>query len=161
VLSLDGKPMENGRQLQIHLYRHIVGDVVTLEILRDEKTLEVTVAMNERKESLAGLAAAVDPRENLITPLGIVGLNLDRRIAEMLPALRVTSGVVVASTVADAIDAREGALAAGDIIYSVNRSRITGVQQLREMLERLHAGDAVVLQLERHGELMYLAFNLD
>jgi serine protease Do len=38
VLSLDDKPVENGRQLQIGLYRHLVGDVVTLEILRDGKT---------------------------------------------------------------------------------------------------------------------------
>jgi serine protease Do len=27
VLSLDGKPMDNGRQLQVNFYRHVVGDV--------------------------------------------------------------------------------------------------------------------------------------
>jgi S1-C subfamily serine protease len=35
VLSLDGKPLDNGRQLQVGLYRDVVGAVVTLEILRD------------------------------------------------------------------------------------------------------------------------------
>jgi S1-C subfamily serine protease len=31
VLSLEGKPMDNGRQLQlqVNLYGHVVGDVVT------------------------------------------------------------------------------------------------------------------------------------
>ena len=48
VLTLDGKPMENGRQLQVSLYRRVVGDVVTLEILRDGQTLKVPVAMAER-----------------------------------------------------------------------------------------------------------------
>ena len=38
VLALDGKPMENGRQFQVDLYRRRVGDVVTLEVLRDGAT---------------------------------------------------------------------------------------------------------------------------
>jgi phospholipid/cholesterol/gamma-HCH transport system permease protein len=38
VVSLDGKPIENGRQLQVSLYRRLVGEVVTLEILRDDQT---------------------------------------------------------------------------------------------------------------------------
>jgi serine protease Do len=41
VLALDGKPMENGRQLQVGLYRHFVGDVVSLDVLRDERVLTV------------------------------------------------------------------------------------------------------------------------
>src|SRR6185369_12191346 len=50
VLSLDGRPMENGRQLQVGLYRHILGDVVTLEILRDGQISKLPVAINERKD---------------------------------------------------------------------------------------------------------------
>ena len=46
MVSLDGKPMENGRQLQVSLYRRLVGQVVTLEILRDDQTLNLPVAMS-------------------------------------------------------------------------------------------------------------------
>ena len=45
VVALDGKPMENGRQLQVSLYRRLVGDVVSLDILRDGQSLKVPVAM--------------------------------------------------------------------------------------------------------------------
>jgi serine protease Do len=161
VLSLDGKPMENGRQFQVGLYRRGVGDVVTLEILREGKVLEVPVAMAERRDPFEDLQSVVDLRENLVPRLGILGMNLDRTIAERLPALRVRSGVVVASTVGGAIDAREGGLAPGDIIYSVNRETVRGLAELRAMLVGLKSGDPVVLQLERHGELRYLAFTAE
>jgi serine protease Do len=161
VLTLDGKPIENGRQLLVNLYRHVVGDVVELKILRDEETLNVPVAMNERPDTLAQLPTSTDPRENLVPRLGILGVNLDPLIAEMLPAMRVRSGVVVASTVAGAIDARDGGLTSGDIIFSVNRTPVRCVTELRAALDTLKDGDPVVLQLERHGELVYLAFTVE
>ena len=42
VMALDGKAMENGRQLQVSLYRRLVGDVVNLDVLRGDQTLKVT-----------------------------------------------------------------------------------------------------------------------
>ena len=36
VLTLDGKPIENGRQLHVNLYRREVGDLVRLEVLRGD-----------------------------------------------------------------------------------------------------------------------------
>lgn len=161
VLSLNGKPMENGRQFQIGLYQRVVGDVVSLELLREARTLKVPVAVTERQDQFAGLSATVDPRQNLVAPLGILGVNLDRRIAEIIPVLRVQSGVVVASTVAGALDVQEGGLVAGDVIYAVNRTPVEGLTELRAALARLKTGDPVVLQLERRGELMYLAFTVE
>jgi serine protease Do len=161
VLALDGKAIENGRQFHVGLYRRVAGDVVTVDILRDGKTLKVPIAMSERSDPLGGLSASIDPRQNLVPRLGILGVTLDRQIAELLPAQRVRSGVVVASTVAGAIDSRDGGLAAGDIVYAINRAPIAGLAELRLALQALKVGDAVVLQLERRGELMFLAFTVD
>src|SRR5262245_31974163 len=161
VLSLDGKPMENGRQFQIGLYRHVVGDIVTLNVLRDEKNLEIAAAIVERLDTFGGLPEPADPRQNMVPRLGILGLDLNGRIAEMLPALRVRSGVVVASTVDGAIDAREGGLGTGDIIDAINRKPVAGIGELRAALDGLKTGDPVVLQIERRGELMYLTFTLE
>jgi len=161
VISLDGKPMENGRQFQIGLYRHVVGDVVSLEIWREGKIREISATIVERLETFAGLPKIGDPRQNLIPRLGILGLDLNPRIAEMLPALRVRFGVVVASTVEGAIDTGEGGLGMGDIIFAVNRKPVAAVEELRAVLDGLKAGDPVVLQIERRGELMYLAFTVE
>ena len=117
--------------------------------------------MTERGDPLAGLSASIDPRQNLVPRLGILGVDSGPRIAEMLPVVRVRSGVVVASTVAGAIDSREGGLAAGDVVYAVNRTPVAGLSELRAALDALKPGDPVVLQLERRGELMYLAFTVE
>jgi serine protease Do len=159
VLALDGKPMENGRQLRVGLYRHMVGDVVTLDVLREGETLKVPVAIAERRD--VATLAAVDPRQNLVERLGILGVDLDPRIAEMLPVVRAGTGVVVATTVDGALDARDGGLAAGDVIVAVNGRPVAGLAELRAALEPLQPGAAVALQLERLGELMYLAFSLE
>ena len=160
VLSLDGKPMDNGRQLQVNLYRHVVGDVVTLEILRDGRTDRFPVAVAERRD-LSGLSGAVDAREHMVVRLGILGLNLTDQIRHMLPVVRVATGVVVGSTVAGATDSRDGGFAPGDVIYAVNRVPVSGLGDLRALLEKLRIGDPVVVQLQRRGELMYLAFTFE
>jgi S1-C subfamily serine protease len=103
----------------------------------------------------------VDPRDNLVGRLGILAVNLDPEIAQMLPVSRVRSGVVVVSTVAGAIEARDGGLAAGDVIFAVNRTAVDGLSDLRSTMDSFKTGDPVVLQLERSGELMYLAFTVE
>jgi serine protease Do len=161
VLAVDGKAMENGRQLQVALYRRLAGDAVSLEILSAGQSRTVPVTMAERFDPLGGLSGSADPRQNLVPRLGILGLDLDSRIAEALPVLRVPSGVVVVSTEADAIDARDGGLAPGDVIFGVNGKWVSGLKELRSALDPLKAGAPVVLQLERRGELRYLAFTVE
>ena len=161
VLALDGKAMENGRQLQVNLYRRLIGDVATLDIFRDGQPVKFPIAMTERHDPFAGLSNATDPRENLVPRLGILAVSLTPRIAELLPVLRVQAGIVVASTVARGIDAPEGGLLAGDVVYAVNRKPVKAISELRAILDQFKTGDSVVLHLERGGELMFLAFTVE
>jgi len=161
VLAVDGKPMENGRQLTVTLYRHVVGDVVNLDVVRGDQTMKFPVAMAERPDAMDGLSDAVDPRENLVSRLGILGIDLDRDLAAKIGVVRVRNGVIVASTVAGAIDAREGGLALGDVIYAINKQPIARLGDLRKMIDSFKSGDAVVLQLERRGELLFLSFTVE
>jgi serine protease Do len=161
VLTLDGKPIENGRQLHVSLYRRAVGETIALEVLRDGQPLKVLVSVAARRDSLDGLAGVGDPKQNLVPRLGILGVNLTAPIARMIPVVRVSSGVVVASTVAGAIESRDGGLAPGDVVFAVNRTAIASVAELRAALDALAPGDPVVLQLERQGGLLYLSFTLE
>ena len=161
VLTLDGRPMENGRQFQVGLYRQPVGNFVGIEILRDGQTRQARVPIGERRDPLANLSASIDPRQHMVGRLGILGIDLDAPGAVLLGVQRVPSGVVVATTAAGAIDSREGGLAPGDIIYAVNGKPVAGLVELRAVLDPLKPGDTVVLQLERQGALMYLAYSAE
>jgi serine protease Do len=161
VLSVDGKPIENGRQLNVTLYRKSVGDVVRLEVLREDQLRTVNVSVSERHDPLATITALADPRENIVRRLGILGITLDPKVAVLLPALRGKSGVVVVSATAGTFDSDSGGLAPGDVIHAVNGTWITSLATLRAALDAMKQGDAVVLQIERMGALSYVAFMIE
>jgi serine protease Do len=160
VLALDGKAMENGRQLHVGLYRRFAGDVVTLEISRDGTLLSRPVAMTERQDA-GSMLPTPDPREHLVPQLGILGVTLDRVLAQAVAVVRVDAGVLVASTVNGTLNVRDDGIEPGDVIWAVNRMPIRTLLDLRRVLDNARAGDAIVLHLERRGELRYLAFEIE
>ncbi len=161
VLALDGKTMENGRQLQVGLYRRSLGDVVTLDILRDGQPQSVRVTMTARRDSLTDLSAGADPRDHVVARLGILGVDLDATIARALPPVRIVAGVLVVSSTPGILDTRDGELRAGDVIHVVNRQPVAGMADLRAALAAIKSGDSVVLHVERGGELVYVTFVAD
>ena len=160
VLTLDGKAIENGRQLHVNLYRREVGDTVRLEVLRGDQPTTVTVSVAERADPLSAASLLSDPRENVVPRLGILAATLDAKLAAMLP-LRSKSGVVVASASAGVFDSDNGGLVPGDVIHAVNGQWISDLPALRKAVESAKTGAPVVVQIERRGVLMYLAFILD
>jgi serine protease Do len=158
VTTLDGKPMQNGRQLQVNLYRRAVGDTVSIGILRDEQPQTLQVMLDERPDPLAGLPATADPREHVVARLGILGVDVTPRLAQILPPLRIVAGVLVASVIPGAFDTRDGGLEAGDVIHVVNRQPVAGLADLRALLDKVKTGEPVVLHVERDGELVYVSF---
>jgi serine protease Do len=160
VLSLDGKSIENGRQLHVNLYRREVGDIVQLEVLRGGQMTSVNVSVAERADSLSAAALLTDPRENLVPRLGILAATLDPKIAAGLP-LRSRSGVVVASATAGALESESGGLRPGDVIHAMNGEWISDLPALRKAIDSLKPGSPVVLQIERRAVLMYLAFTVE
>lgn len=161
VLAADGKPMENGRQFHVGLYRGAAGQVVTLEILRGTEALRFPVALGERRDPIADLANAIDPRENLVPRLGMLGVTVNPAIVQMLPGLRMKAGVIVASLANGTLDSRQGGLAAGDVVFGVNRTPVPALGDLRAVIEALKPGDPVVLHVERRGERLYLPFTIE
>ncbi|MEI9971270.1 MAG: PDZ domain-containing protein [Ignavibacteriota bacterium] len=49
----------------------------------------------------------------------------------------------------------------GDVIYAINNAPVTDVSTLRKQLDQLKDTDAVVLQVERDGRLMYITLETE
>jgi serine protease Do len=160
VHALDGKRMENGRQFRINLYSRGVQDSVTLDVQRGERRFSVRVPVGERDPELSRLADLV-AQQSPIRALGIFGLNLSPKIAELLPNLRRKSGVVVAAVSSSIPFSHQGRLEPGDVIYSLNGKTVETVADLNTMATALKPGSAAVLQLERGGVLMFMAFRVE
>jgi serine protease Do len=160
VLSLDGKAMENARQLEVNLWRFPVGDKVNLEVLRGANRLTMDVSVTAQDDDPQRFADLVNPEKNLIPKLGILGVEIDRKLVPMLPDLRKQYGIVVAARAAGA-EGLDVDLRPGDVIYAINNEPTSSVKSLTTALEQMKSGDAVVLQLERDGALMYVAFEME
>jgi S1-C subfamily serine protease len=78
----------------------------------------------------------------------------------MLGDLRHEYGLVVAARSASAPYSGE-TIETGDVIYQINREPTLSVKSLRETLDAMKPGDAVVLQVERNGKLTYLGLELE
>jgi serine protease Do len=160
VLSLDGKPMENARQLQVNLWRFPVGDKVSLEVLRGADRLTMDVPVTAQDDDPQRFADLVNPEKNLIPKLGILGVEIDRKLAPILPDLRKQYGIVVAARAAES-DGLDVDLRPGDVIYAINTEPTSTIASLNGALAQMKSGDAVVLQVERDGQLMYVSFEME
>jgi serine protease Do len=158
VLTLDGKPIENGRQLQVNLYRRALGDMVKLDVQRGGKTVTASVLVVERFDPLSIAAAGADPRDNVVSRLGILGLTVDADLARIIGSLRAPSGVAVVTASEGVFDADGDGLVPGDVIHAVNGHWVADLPALRTVVDAAKKGDAVVLQVERRGALRYVAF---
>ncbi|MBA0085701.1 MAG: trypsin-like peptidase domain-containing protein [Acidobacteria bacterium Pan2503] len=160
VLSLNGKTMRDARQFELNLYRYRVGQKVSLELLRGDTKLSVDVPVEEREDDPQRFADMVDPAKNTVSRLGILGIEIDRKIAAMLPELRKKYGVVVAARYGDSPYSGDS-LVLGDVIYSVNTTPVTSVQALRAALDALKETDPLVMQVERRGRLLFVTMTIE
>ncbi len=160
ILALDGKVMENGRQFQVNLYQRAIGDQVTLEVLRGSERLTVQVPVIEREGGPERFADMVSPEKNLVSELGILGIEVNAEVARMLPGLRKRSGVVVAARAVDA-PYWEGGLLPGDVVHAINGTPIRSMADLRTAVSGFKAYDPVVIQIERQGKLRFVAFEME
>ena len=160
VVSLNGKLMENARQFEVNLYRYRIGDKISLEILRGNSKLTYTVAVTEREDDPQRFADMVDPAKSLVPKLGVLGIDIDAKVADMLPELRKKYGVVVAARAGDSPYVGDN-LELGDVIYSVNNEPVTNVDALRKVLDTFKDTDPLVLQIQRDSKLRYLTLTIE
>ena len=160
ILSIDGLPVDNVPLLVLSLYMKEASKTVTLQVLRGDKKLDVVVPVYEPKNEPDQLSELADPSKDLIPRLGIVGLTVSADVTSLLGDLRIPSGVVVASLVADQLAVDSG-LAVGDVIHSLKGTEITSVDNLRKAFNNLKPGEAATMQVERSGKLTYVSFEME
>jgi S1-C subfamily serine protease len=132
---------------------------VPVVVRRGATQLTVNVAVREEKRNMDQVISLADPAKNLVPSLGIVGAEIDLKIASMVSGFRSPFGIIVA---AKAMGSASGApLLTGDIIFQMNGQPVTTLDQLRGALTALPPGAPVVLQIQRDDKLRYLAFTLD
>lgn len=159
VVALDGKAIENGRQLDVNLYRRPTGTTATLDVLRGAERLKLTVAVDERRDDPGRFEDLVTREQHLVPKLGVLAITLTDALRDDLGLAGDDAGALVAAR-ADETAAEHG-IQTGDLIVAVNRTRVRTLDDLRGALAKLPARAACALQVLRQGQYFYLAFEIE
>jgi serine protease Do len=160
VTAMNGQPVGSLAEFVSTLTLRNVGKTVRLDVLRGTHALSLEIPVQERRDSLDRLMSAVDPEKNLVRRIGIIGVAIDAPTAGVVPGLRLPSGVIVVA-LAGYAGSIESGLVPGDVIHSVNRTRVTTLDDLRSALRDIKVGNAAVLQIERQGVFKFLQFEIE
>ena len=140
ITEIDGEAVtaENIREV---LGSYTVGDEITLTVVRDDETLDVSLTLVEYPERL---------RANRAMPRG---LELDVPFAEGLLSLSMEDGAIVIEEVDEESPLAEAGFEAGDRIIAINGVEL---DDLRNNLELLLQSDMATVTVERGDETIDL-----
>ena len=159
LVSVDGQPADNLPTVIYNFRLRDSSDKVQLVVLRGTTPQTLSVQPIEMRAELDAVSAMADPERNLVPEIGILGVEIDARIAAAASGLRAPYGVIVAARASGArVDVP---LQANDVIRSVNDRKVATLAQLREVLRALPPGAPVTLQVQREGRLTYVSFTFD
>jgi serine protease Do len=158
LLAVDGRAGDSVPYVSFRLMSVDAGAKVRLEVLRGKEKLAFDVLVVEAPHEMDQIASLADPEKNLVRPLGIIGVEIDQKIAAMAQDLRDPFGIIVVARSSEGTDIP---LTTGDVIRTLNGRPMTTLERLRAALQSLPPGAPVVLQIQRDQRLLFVAFTLD
>jgi len=157
--SVDGQVADNLPTVSYNFRLRDSPENVQLVVLRAGKEQRLSIAPVEQRSDFDSVSALADPEQNLIKELGILGVEIDRRISASAKQLRDPYGIIVVARASGPMT--EIPLLPGDVIRSVNTHQTTTLQSARELMRGFKPGTPVTLQIQREGRLMYVSFTID
>jgi serine protease Do len=158
LLTVDGRPAESVPYVSFRLMSFEAGAKVRVEVLRAKEKLTFDVPVVQPPHEMDQIASLADPEKNLVRPLGIIGIEIDQKIAAAVEELRDPFGIIVVARSGEGADIP---IAAGDVIRTLNGQPMTTLERMRAALKSLQTGAPVVLQIQRDQRLLFVAFTLD
>src|SRR6266567_624861 len=83
LTAVDGKSADNLPLVAFHFYLLETGDKVHLDVLRGKDRLVFSVSVMEPPRDMDQVTGLADPEKNLVPTLGILGVEIDKKIASM------------------------------------------------------------------------------
>jgi serine protease Do len=152
IVEVNGKPMEDSRQLRNTISMMDPTSTVKLKLLRNGRPTDVTVNLGEMPTDKEQAKAEEGSSEKALD--GVTVENLDAQSARQLGLPASTSGVVVTDINPSSPLASAG-LRTGDVILEVNHQPVRNVAQLEEAVRK--AGPNPLLLVNRKGSTLFLA----
>jgi serine protease Do len=167
ILSVDGKEVNAGNELQSYIATHHPGDRVMLKIFRDGSVVEKPITLKARDEEKTVVAAS-EPRkeeeENSVESPRVMKFdNLGLSVRSMTPdekkELDVDRGVIVAD-VKPYGEAFNRAIGKNMVIVEADRKQVNSPSELKKVIDGRKAGDSVLLRIRSERGTSFVAVQI-
>jgi serine protease Do len=153
ITSVNGTPVKSGNDLVNPISLAPIGSKVKLSYVRDRSQKEATATVEDRTRVFPNTAGRMGDQRGGETAPAEFGLH----VQELTPdrAHRVgmdTQKGVLVTDVDPASFAEDIGFAQRDVIAEVNRQAISSVDDYRNAIGKLKAGDSVVFKVLRHQD---------
>ncbi|MDB5388105.1 MAG: protease Do [Planctomycetaceae bacterium] len=151
ILTLNGKPVSNPRNLQGIVEQLEAGKSYPLEILRNGKQQSINVTIREMPKSLS-LASAkgqgphepeAETKASPFKDLGVEVQDVQQDLTDKLGYKGLPTGVLLSEVTADS-PAEHAGLKAGMVIEKVGQKRVTNVKEFSEAMKELSIDKGVL-----------------
>ncbi len=161
ILSFDGRPVSDTRELVRRVGNAEVGRAVDVEVFRNGNTerLQITLGRRETAEAVPASAPADEPLERQF--LGMTVSNLTDELRAQLELPEDATGLVV-TDLDEGSDAFDKGLRAGDVITQAGQEDVASAADLEDRIEaaREAGRKSLLLLVRRGGDPRFVALSL-
>jgi serine protease Do len=162
ILELNDKHINNVESLRNVVSQSKVGGTIKLKVLRDGKTINISVLIAEFPQEVVQAIPGVhdeNAAENDSALAGFNAMELTREIAKQLGLSKSEKGVVIVK-VDSFSPAEDAGLKKGDVIQEINKKRIQKLEDFNKIVNNLRGGDTALLFINRNGNKFYITLKL-
>ena len=167
ILSVDGKEVNAGNELQSYIATHHPGDRVILKVFRDGSVIEKPITLKAREEEKTVVSAS-EPRqeeeENSVESPRVMkfdnlGLSVRSLTADEKKELEVDRGVLVAD-VRRYGEADNRAIGKNMVIVEADRKPVNSPADLKKVIDSHKGGDSVLLRIRSERGTSFVAVQI-
>ncbi|MEO8427103.1 MAG: trypsin-like peptidase domain-containing protein [Verrucomicrobiota bacterium] len=149
IIAVDGNSVASAQDLKREVRLKPIGKPVTLDVLRDGKSVKIKVKPGELPEDRLASNKIPKRDETESKNIGVTVKAITRELAEEF-GVKKSPGVIVTEVERGSLaEARQ--IKPGDIITKVNRKSITTPKEFREALEGIDLKKGISIQLVGEG----------
>ena len=148
VLAIDGSPLVEDFSFSDRIASSEPGDVVTLNVQRNGKAMEINVEVDEVLEVDAPDPDEKDPQKRLMSEMGFTVDNLSDELIRDL-RMPIDEGVVVLYVSPSSTSYREGDLRGGMIIIEMADKKIRDMKEFMRVYNEIPTGMTFLVLVHR------------
>lgn len=149
IIAYNGRPVENAATLRNAVYMMKPGTQIKLTILRKDQQIEVPVSVGHSEENPTTISTTQKNQ------LGIEVENLTSEIARSF-GYAEEQGVIISKVNPNGVAAMAG-LKKGALILSVNRNKVTNVNDYNKAVAETPKDRPVLLQVKQGDNYLYIS----